>query len=91
MQQSYREIWRELGFKFGYHNQKFHKVWNILVQPKNEVCIVSVLVFSMDLPTQISYEGGTSDITCVLLAHCKTSFIVDNQCNKSISMNNLLL
>lgn len=90
MQQSYGEIWREECFKFGYRNQKFHKVRNILVQPMNEVCcIVSVLVFSMDLPTLISHKGGTSDITCVLFAHCKISFIIDNQCNKSISMSNL--
>lgn len=82
------EIWGEECFKFGYRNQKFHKVRNILVQPKNEVCIVSVLAFSMDLPTHISHEGGTSDITCVLFAHWKISFITDNQYNKSISINN---
>jgi hypothetical protein len=89
MQQSYREIWREVCFKFGYRNQKLHKVRNILVQPKNEVCIVSVLVFSMDIPTHISHKAGTSDITCVLFAHCKISFIIDNKCNKSVSMNNI--
>jgi len=64
-------------------------VRNILVQPKNEVSIVSVLVFSMDLPTHISHEVGTSDITCVLFAHCKISFIIDNKCNKSVGVNNL--
>jgi hypothetical protein len=89
MQQSYREIRREECFKFGDHNHKFHQARNILVQPKNEVCIVSVLVFSIDLQTRISYEAGTTGITCVLFAHCKISFIIDNQCYKFKSMSNL--
>ena len=43
----------------------------------------------MDLPTHISHEAGSSDITFVLFAHCKISFIIDNRFNKSVNMNNL--
>jgi hypothetical protein len=72
MQQLHEKIWREEWFKFNYSNQTFWQVTNLLVQPKNEVCIVSVMVFSMGLQTYTSNDSGALDIAGLLLARCKT-------------------
>jgi hypothetical protein len=91
----YRNMKRDC-FKFGYCNQKFQQVRNILVQPKNEVCVPSIITFSVDLATYIPHEVATPDITCLAFAHCKiscplsgTNLVLTITCDKSKSIGNL--